>query len=324
MLKRLVNEARVPVVIENRGPLLIKSGFATVTGPDMAPVVVQRNNRYEEYIPGSSLKGALRSHFERVAASLAGGRDIVCDPFGRYERGRAPNNVSCGNRFQEEKKRHDSDKNACRPPNNEEAYRRSCPACRLFGSTWFIGRLSINDAYLAPESRARRERRDGVGIDRLTGGSSATAKFDLEVVGAGARFETEVQLRNFECWQLGALFMLLEDLRDGFIRLGSGRSRGLGDVACDYTRADVYRIGQTPAGVSDCQIPGLGCYLSDGAYGTEVDDLLDVGKDGMPDPEQCGVRSRRRFEGERLQRLRSLAVARFTSRIAAYDELERA
>ena len=35
MLKRLVNEAVFPLTIKNRGPLLIKSGYAEVSGCDM-------------------------------------------------------------------------------------------------------------------------------------------------------------------------------------------------------------------------------------------------------------------------------------------------
>ena len=55
---------------------------------------------------------------------------------------------------------------------NEEVYRDSCPVCRLFGSTSFIGRVTISDAYLAKDCQQKTEQRDGVGIDRFTGGCS--------------------------------------------------------------------------------------------------------------------------------------------------------
>src|SRR5207245_11759506 len=97
--------------------------------------------------------------------------------------------------------------------------------CRLFGSTGFIGRLAISDAYLA--SNELKEQRDGVGIDRLTGGASHGAKFELEVVSTGVVFETDVHLRNFEIWQLGMLFMVIQVMEDELIHLGSCRSRGL-------------------------------------------------------------------------------------------------
>src|SRR5205814_1300265 len=110
----------------------------------------------------------------------------------------------------------------------EFAYANSCPTCRLFGSTSFTGRIAIGDAYLT--SKAATELRDGVGIDRLTGGASHGAKFELEVVSTGVIFETDIHLRNFEIWQLGMLFIVIQDMEDELIHLGSGRSRGLGKV----------------------------------------------------------------------------------------------
>ena len=74
------------------------------------------------------------------------------------------------------------------------------------------------------------EHRDGIAIDRLTGGTGGGAKFDLEVVTEGTTFSTDIHLRNFEIWQLGMLFVIIQDMGDELIRIGSGRSRGLGKV----------------------------------------------------------------------------------------------
>lgn len=71
MHKRLVNECLISLEIETDGPLLIRSGETGVYGSDMAPVVTMRNGRdAEPYLPGSSLKGVLRSHAERIARTL--------------------------------------------------------------------------------------------------------------------------------------------------------------------------------------------------------------------------------------------------------------
>ena len=43
MLKRLVNECRFTLTIHTEGPVLVKSGYATVSGPDMTPVRTYRN-----------------------------------------------------------------------------------------------------------------------------------------------------------------------------------------------------------------------------------------------------------------------------------------
>jgi hypothetical protein len=75
----------------------------------------------------------------------------------------------------------------------------------------------------------RIEPRDGVGIDRFTGGAAHGAKFDLAVV-TNATFTTTLNLANFELWQLGLLACVLYDLREGLVAIGSGKSRGLGQV----------------------------------------------------------------------------------------------
>ena len=52
-----------------------------------------------------------------------------------------------------------------------------------------------------------------------------------------ANFKAELRLTNFELWQLAALNLLLTDMTDEIITIGSGRSRGLGRVritVCSY------------------------------------------------------------------------------------------
>jgi hypothetical protein len=49
MLKKLVNEAYCTLRITTTGPLLIKSGQATISGPDMTPVLTLRNGRQEVF-----------------------------------------------------------------------------------------------------------------------------------------------------------------------------------------------------------------------------------------------------------------------------------
>jgi len=273
MLKRFVNEARFTLRIETTGPLLVKKDTDKLTAkgqqgqrgslPDAVPMST-RGPRGQEYyyIPGSSLKGVMRSHLEKVIRTLRQevapaaavesppeqpGQDsppplpanrrpqgIVCDPFVV-----APDGVStfadvgCGHKFVARYKAATGDLLREEEPfiAPAVAYADSCPMCRLFGSTSCAGRVNFDDAYSAvAKSAIEPEVRDGVGIDRLTGGPSPGAKFKFKVVPAGTTFTTHVLVRNFECWQLGALLLALDDLTEGFVRIGSGRSRGLGAV----------------------------------------------------------------------------------------------
>ncbi|WP_376796464.1 CRISPR-associated RAMP protein Csx7 [Thermogemmatispora sp.] len=343
MLKQLVNEARFRLRITTTGPLLVRSGIPTVSGPDMTPVLTFRNGRQEPFLPGSSLKGVFRSHVEKIVASLR--PRVVCYPFtgdekeeANLEERRRTYRDSCGESFNREV-RNDDQRRRQLEARTDEVYARSCPVCRLFGSTWFIGRLSIGDAYLV--SGLFRERRDGVGIDRLTGGAAHGAKFELEVISEGVTFESTIHLRNFEIWQLGMLFVVLQDLEDGLIRIGSGRSRGLGWVkgSIGLEEHEGWPGGFVTATIrgSDTREPvhelwGVGRWLNErpaaggekpgwGRYGTWHDDFLALpaGVERRP----RGIRHLRVFTDEVLAQLREEAIQHFLRRVQQWpDEAE--
>ncbi len=189
-------------------------------------------------MPGKLAKASF-SHLEKIACSLR--PRVVCYPFegneGRQadpQQRRNDYRDSCGGLFTQIGNR-GNEARKWLEDHSSLVYEASCPTCRLFGSTGFIGRIAISDAYLAPDTKEKKERRDGIGIDRLTGGSSHGAKFELEVVSSGVAFETTIYLRNFEIWQLGMLFAVLQDMEDELIRVGSGRSRGLGQVKAEIS-----------------------------------------------------------------------------------------
>ena len=102
--------------------------------------------------------------------------------------------------------------------------------------------------------KADFKKRDLVGIDRLTGGAADRAKFDLTAVCAGAEFETKIYLRNFECWQLGAVFVLLDDMKDKYI--DSMAQRGIREITCNAGQVSITRIGRVNE--DQKEIAGLG------------------------------------------------------------------
>ncbi|MCL4298484.1 MAG: CRISPR-associated RAMP protein [Anaerolineae bacterium] len=297
MLKKLVNEVKFSLTLTTTGPVLIRSGHATLTGPDMTPVLTYRNGERQVYLPGSSLKGVFRNHVEKVSRTL--NEAAVCNPF---------SSSACGTKLQARKKQNE------KSVTNEVAYHDSCVVCRLFGSTFFIGRVSISDAYLVDESRPLpTELRDGVGIDRLTGGAAHGAKFDLEAVSSGVQFRTDVYLRNFECWQLGMLLLVVQDLHDGLIRVGSGTSRGLGGMVGQVSELTINHLGnlsQKPAP----EIWGLGKFLGENSpYGTTAQDVLHL--ENAPQPTRQGIRLVTVFNQETLPTLQAAAINAYMSRL---------
>lgn len=250
MFKQLVNECVIDLRIKVEGPVLIKSGLAQISGPDMAWVKVLRNGKPEVYLPGSSLKGVLRSHAERIARTL--NSESACDPFG----GKNDPRRSCGACF-------DARKESKKDTDNQTAYKEACLICKLFGCTWFASRLATADAY-ADGTPPEPMQRDGVGIDRFSGGAAHGAKFELEVITEGA-FSTTLHLRNFELWQLALLGFVLRDLNDGLIRIGTGRSRGLGQVRGEIAQVRVDFLGPKAPQIVAGELPlrGVGSLFSE-------------------------------------------------------------
>ena len=93
MHARFYNEARLDLTLRPVTPLLIKAGGATgldPSRPDMEFVRTRRaseNGPWQEmvYIPGSSLRGVLRSHGERLVRSI--NPDQACNPNRRTSEG---------------------------------------------------------------------------------------------------------------------------------------------------------------------------------------------------------------------------------------------
>lgn len=275
----------------------------------MTPVITYRGAEPEVYLPGSSLKGVFRSHVEKVIRTLGG---AVCDPFGKLQD--KGDEAACSDKFEIRSKME-------RDLSNEQIYQDSCPACRLFGSTSFIGRVSIGDAYLPQGSIVRTESRDGVGIDRFTGGASRHAKFELEVVSANMTFETQIHLRNFECWQLGALLLVAKDLEDGFIHIGSGKSRGLGAVKGTTSQVQIFYPAR-PENKPGQEVWGLGKFLSerplqgDLHYGTFQDDFLVL--DTAPEIGTQGIRTVNTFKNVVLTELQDKSMKEFVKRMKVW------
>jgi len=182
------------------------------------------------------MKGMIRSYAEKICRSLRDEPVPVCLPYvepGKEQDGEK-RQASCGLRFEIFKKGKGKD---IIP--SSEIYRYSCPACRVFGSHGFTGRFAASDAYLTEKFKATGspvlEIRDGVAIDRITGGAASGAKYDLEVLTRG-EFGATLEIRNFERWQLGLLSLVLRDMEQGLVRIGFGKSRGLGRFEARISR----------------------------------------------------------------------------------------
>lgn len=204
-------------------------------GVDNHFVQTDRNGQREPFLPGSSLKGVLRSRAEKLARTMGQG---CCDPFETIDAVTDGAAVSCSARVEQRRKALADEEEQLLGP---EIYRMACSVCKLFGCLGLASRLQIADAYLV-EGSFKTAHRDGVGIDRQRGAAREKLKFQNEVLEAG-RFRTHLRVRNFELWQLGMIAYLLDDLIHSRIRLGQGKHRGLGKVSAQIQNVQITHFG---------------------------------------------------------------------------------
>lgn len=216
MFAQQLNQMRIDLSITPRAPLLIRSGRkgADPTRPELECVRTAWGGTSSVYVPGSSLKGVMRSHAERLLLS----EDVKITP--TFTQSKEFNQRSPG----------------------DLVYSGSSPLGRTFGNLHLKGHVAVSDLLpgaFEKEGSPERERqiemantveqRNGVAIDRLLGSARSGALFDQEVVVQG-HFDGHIVLRNFQLYQLALVLLVLRDLDEGYVQIGSSTTRGNGWV----------------------------------------------------------------------------------------------
>lgn len=226
MFTSFQNHARLRFRLVPRGPLLVRSGEASLD-PALAEMEFQRTThegRRTVFLAGSGLKGAIRAHCERLLRSAG---QFACDPT------KVEDNDTCGN-----------EESPTRSP-ADYPFDSQCAGCFTFGSLNSAGRFRVDDAFPGKdvwEETNRTERRTQVGLDRKSQSASTGALFDLEVVVSGG-FDVTVSGENFSLWQLGLVLQALEDLDLGLFQIGGLKSRGMGTVGIENLDLDLRTLG---------------------------------------------------------------------------------
>ncbi len=120
------------------------------------------------------------------------------------------------------------------------------------------------------------------------------------------------------------LFVIIQDMEDELIRIGSGRSRGLGKVKANINEQaeeshkggvllSTARTGKKEE--EDEELWGLGRWLGEEAttYGTRSDDMLRLSLPVVHRP--SGIRIARIFKGEALNSLKGQSIETFVARM---------
>jgi CRISPR/Cas system CSM-associated protein Csm3 (group 7 of RAMP superfamily) len=211
------------------------------SGFDHAPVLAAYQKKARPVLPGSSLRGVLRSQAERIARTLTtldawenesdssarskrfGGRCSACNPL----TAETSDPVASCNSLVKGYLRSISDREERRKREQAGVADKLCLGCYLFGSTWNGSRLRIEDAPLLAGTEPVYKVLDFVAIDRFTGGGRDSAKFDATVLWQ-PEFSIRLFLDNPESWELGWLALTLRDLHEGLATVGYGAAKGFG------------------------------------------------------------------------------------------------
>ena len=256
----------VEFTLQADGPLIPHdTQTAGIIGFDHAPLLLNCKDWAHPVLPGSSLRGVLRSHAERIARTLTTKQakdktDFLekcsaCDPLA--SRRQRENNEpvaleSCDSLLRylapdEKQQIEDS---------GDIPDRHLCLACRLFGTSKLGSRLIVEDAPFAGE-RPQYKILDFLAVDRFTGGGADGAKFDALVLWNPC-FKVRIYLEEPQAWELGWLALTLRDLRDGWLRVGMGAAKGFGRVTIPNDwNLQIGFIGKNPFGLPASKTSGV-------------------------------------------------------------------
>lgn len=216
LLNKFENKYIIKGVICSESPLHIGTG-----SEDFSPTAVDngviRDENGNPFIPGTSLKGTLRSFMERILPSLySKDKYWACDILGE----------SCTNDkyLKSIKESKDTDENKAK-----EIYEHECSVCRLFGGKAFASKIHVSDCRLIG-NKAYTQKRDGVAIDRDTLTGADGKKYDFECVASGTKFNFEMTIDNLDDEQKELVNIILSCLKNGDLQVGGKTSAGLGYI----------------------------------------------------------------------------------------------
>lgn len=207
-----------------------------------------RNAEGLPLIPGSSLKGAMRSFLEQYLSSESG-KNVIPKEI-HYQRTICNEHEPCADPKRDNKrdkelkellksKDKDAQKKLSEYLFGEKGKKEGklCIICRLFGSHYSAAKFSVRDAGVIEETFQREfEIRSGVAIDRNLGISADGKKFETEVVPEGTAFSFRAVLENGDEVEWEIIKQLLRAMEFALIPIGGMKSRGLGEIRLENVR----------------------------------------------------------------------------------------
>jgi len=188
-------------------------------------IVVKDGNK-NPFIPGSTIKGVMRSYLERILSIPEINKDTskvnICTA-----NDTCISRITKNNELKEEynKAKKDGSESFATFLNNN-----TCTVCKIFGTGDNSSKVLFRDMKVVKNSFLNCEIRSGISIDRDLNITNDGALFEVEIVPSGTQFEFMMIAENLTNNQWECLKYALKALEKGDIDIGGMRSRGLGQV----------------------------------------------------------------------------------------------
>jgi len=206
-------------------PLKISAGIASQHTD--APFMSDFSGR--PYIPGSSIRGAIRAEVERIVSALDSRKTGITTCIS-FEKGNCADKVKDFQKQLADNQGAGTDSDIADARLAEFMEEKFCDVCRLFGTAGYATRIFFEDCKLLGGESTAMLIRDGVGIDRDTGSAREGAKFDYEVIEKGC-FSFRMTAENLELSGPDKkLVNLILSLLISGIFVGGKRAGGMGKL----------------------------------------------------------------------------------------------
>lgn len=228
---------------------------------------ILKDFRGRPFVPGSSLRGALRAAIESLLRS-AGLTSLACDPIeAPCPRPASDFEPELGSNARERERRWQRSLSTW---TSDQVHSASCAVCRLFGSRQLPSRLAVRDLAvdLSTWTEQLLSHRETVALDRDSETAVEAHRRSFEAVPPAVSFSMELTIDNpresveGQADDLGLLALAIEQLDGGWITLGGRRGAGLGRVrvhlsVLEMTNARMLLSGSPPERVSGAALDEL-------------------------------------------------------------------
>lgn len=199
-------------------------------GAALSDLGILRDSRGRAVLPGSSLKGKLRTTAERLAPVLGQSACLLDESLSGQSclSARGPDGKTSKTLDELIELQR---KNKPAAERLAAVQKRVCDVCWLFGSPGHAARLKVSEGQLC-KGGERLELRHGVVLDRDSRTAVPKLKFDYDVSSAGAEFKVQIEIEESEDparreAEQALIWAVLSEWQVG-LKLGGMSSRGLG------------------------------------------------------------------------------------------------